>query len=72
VVAARATVRGFVVYDHLHRMNEMQQVVGGWMREGRFRYREDVTVGLDNAPAAFCRLMRGANFGKSLVRVAAD
>jgi NADPH-dependent curcumin reductase CurA len=72
VVAARATVRGFVVYDHLHRMNEMQRVIGGWMREGRFRYREDVTVGLENAPAAFCRLMRGGNFGKSLVRVAAD
>jgi hypothetical protein len=71
VVAARATIRGLVVYDHFQRMAEMQKVIGRWIREGRFRYREEVTDGLENAPEAFCRLMRGQNFGKSLVRVAA-
>ena len=70
VVAARATIRGLVVYDHFDRLPEMRRVVGGWIRDGRFRYREEVTEGLANAPAAFCRLMRGDNFGKSLVRVA--
>ena len=72
VVAARATIRGLVVYDHFHRMPEMQHVIGRWIREGRFTYREDVVAGLDAAPAAFCRLMRGENFGKSLVRVAVE
>jgi NADPH-dependent curcumin reductase len=71
VVAARATIRGLVVYDHFHRMAEMQKVIGRWIREDRFRYREDVTDGLEQAPAAFCRLMQGDNFGKTLVRVAA-
>jgi len=71
VVGARATINGLVVYDHLQRMGELQKVVGRWLREGRFKYREDVTDGLENAPEAFCRLMRGENFGKSLVRVAA-
>ena len=70
VVGARATIKGLVVYDYFHRMAEMQKVVGRWIREGRFRYREDVTDGLGNAPEGFCRLMRGENFGKSLVRVA--
>jgi len=70
VVAARATIRGLVVYDHFHRLAEMQKVIGRWIREGRFRYREDITEGLEHAPDAFCRLMRGENFGKSLVRVA--
>ncbi len=72
VVAARATIRGLVVYDHLARLPELQRVVGGWIREGRFRYREDVTEGLEHAPEAFCRLMRGENFGKTLVRVARE
>jgi hypothetical protein len=72
VVAARATIRGLVVYDHLARLPELQRVIGGWIRDGRFRYREDVTEGLENAPEAFCRLMRGENFGKTLVRVAPD
>ncbi len=70
VVGARATMKGLVVYDHFNRLPEMQKVLGGWIRDGRFRYREDVTEGLENAPEAFCRLMRGENFGKALVRVA--
>ena len=70
-MGARATIKGLVVYDHMHRMAEMQRVVGQWIREGRFHYREDITDGLENAPQAFCRLMRGGTFGKSLVRVAA-
>jgi hypothetical protein len=72
VVAARATMRGLVVYDHLQRQTEMQSKIAGWIRDGRFTYREDVTEGLEHAPEAFCRLMRGENFGKALVRVAPD
>ena len=71
IVGARATIKGLVVYDHYHRMAEMQKTIGRWIRDGKFRYREDVADGLDSAPEAFCRLMRGGNFGKSLVRVAA-
>jgi hypothetical protein len=70
VVGARATMKGLVVYDWLHKAAEQQRVISAWIREGRFRYREDVTDGLEHAPAAFCRLMRGENFGKALVRVA--
>jgi NADPH-dependent curcumin reductase len=33
------------------------------------RYREDVTDGLANAPEAFAGMLRGANFGKVLVKV---
>jgi hypothetical protein len=72
VVGARATIKGLVVYDWMHKMPELTRVVGGWIREGKFRYREDITEGLAGAPEAFCRQMRGENFGKSLVRVAPE
>ncbi|MEZ5499694.1 MAG: NADP-dependent oxidoreductase [Steroidobacteraceae bacterium] len=69
VVGARATVKGLVVYDHLARQPHLLKVVGGAIRKGTFKYREDVSEGLASAPEAFCRLMRGENFGKALVRV---
>jgi NADPH-dependent curcumin reductase CurA len=72
VVVARATLKGLVVFDHVGRLPELQRVVGGWIREGKFRYREDVTERLASAPAAFCRLMRGENFGKALVRMSEE
>jgi len=69
IVVARATVKGLVVFDHFGRLPELRRVVGGWIRDGKFRYREDITDTLTEAPAAFCRLMRGENFGKMLVRL---
>jgi NADPH-dependent curcumin reductase CurA len=72
VLSARATLRGIMVQDHLHRLPELERVVGGWIRAGLFHYKEDITDGLASAPAAFCRLMRGENFGKVLVRVAPE
>jgi NADPH-dependent curcumin reductase len=72
VLTARATLRGIVVTDHLQRLPELVRVVGDWIRSGQFHYREDVAEGLASAPVAFCRLMRGENFGKALVRVAPE
>jgi NADPH-dependent curcumin reductase len=72
IVMNRATVKGLVVFDHFQRLPELARVVGGWIKQGKFHYREDISIGLEQAPAAFCRLMRGENFGKTLVRVAAE
>ncbi len=69
VIGARAILKGFVVYDHYHRWVEFLDVRGGWLRDGQLRYREDRSAGLDSAPDAFSRLMRGENFGKVLVEV---
>ena len=69
VIKARATVRGMVVYDHEDLREDMVRDVGGWLREGRIEYLEDRTEGIENAPEAFSRLMRGENVGKALVVV---
>ena len=42
------------------------------MRDGRIRYRETRSEGIAAAPEAFCRLMRGENFGKELIVVEGD
>ena len=43
--------------------------VGGWLRQGRIKYREDITDGLENAPRELIGLLRGENFGKKIIRV---
>ena len=72
VLTRKLAIRGFIQSDHLEHMPDFLKDVGGWIREGRLKYREDVVDGLDNAVAAFQGLLQGKNFGKLLVRVAAD
>ena len=71
VLTRRLTLRGFIVSDFASHAGEFQRDVGGWLREGRIQYREDVVDGLDKAPEAFIGLLQGKNFGKLLVRVSA-
>ena len=68
----RYTFRGFIVSDFAAQQPEFLREVGGWLREGRIKYREDFVDGLENAPRAFMGLLRGENFGKLIVRVAPD
>jgi len=66
-IKARATVRGLVVYDHWGEFDRMVAELGAHHRAGRLHFREDIAHGLAAAPAAFNRLMRGQNQGKSVV-----
>jgi NADPH-dependent curcumin reductase len=43
-----------------------------WVASGEVRYREDIREGLEGIPTAFAEMLRGENFGKTLVRVAPD
>ena len=46
--------------------------MSAWLSEGRIKYREDFTDGLENAPRELFRLLKGANFGKKMIRVGED
>jgi NADPH-dependent curcumin reductase CurA len=72
VLTKRLTIRGFIVSDFAARHADFLRDMSQWLREGKVRHREFVTEGLDSAPAAFMGLLKGANFGKQLVRVGPD
>jgi NADPH-dependent curcumin reductase CurA len=46
--------------------------MAAWLADGAVVYREDIWEGLDQAPAAFAAMLKGGNFGKTLVAVAPD
>ena len=69
VLTQRLTLRGFIVSDFNDQARDFFRDMSAWVREGRVRYREDVTEGLENAPDAFVGMLKGRNVGKALVRV---
>lgn len=66
----RVKLQGFIVTEHAEVWPEALRQLGEWVAEGRIRYRETITEGLENAPHAFMGLLEGMNFGKQLVKVA--
>ena len=72
VLTKRLTIRGFIVSDFAARRADFLRDMSGWVREGKVKYKEFITEGLDSAPDAFMGLLKGANFGKQLVRVGPD
>ena len=69
IIRARATLRGLVVYDHEDLRPQMERELGGRIQDGSLAFREAVFDGIESAPSAFCRLMAGETFGKTLVRL---
>ena len=44
--------------------------MSGYIRDGRVKYRESITEGIENAPQAFLDMLGGGNFGKTLIKTA--
>jgi NADPH-dependent curcumin reductase len=71
VLSKSLTLRGYINYEFAaEHYPAFLRTVGAAVADGRIRYREDITDGLDNAPAAFIGMLEGRNVGKALVRVA--
>jgi len=62
-------VQGFIVSTYYNRQAAFIEDMSTWLKEGKIKYREDITQGLANAPQAFMGLFKGSNFGKLLVQV---
>ncbi len=72
VLTKRLRVEGFLVVDHAELEAEFRRDVGAMVRTGTVKFKEDVVVGLDNAPQALIGMLSGRNFGKVLVQVSLD
>jgi NADPH-dependent curcumin reductase len=69
LMGARAKILPMIVYDYEHRREDFLREALKWHESGLLAYQEDTVTGLANAAGQFCKLMRGENFCKTLVRV---
>lgn len=69
VLVNRITMRGFLAYEAGEMVAEAETALAQWVREGKLIATENISTGLDAAPAAFIRLMSGETAGKTLVRL---
>jgi len=73
LVTKRATVHGFLVTDHLHRMPDFRAEMVPWLRSGRIVHHAAVLDGIARVPDALLGLLRSGTpgTGKTIVRLAA-
>ena len=71
-IKKRLTLRGYLVMDHYDLFDEYVALAARWLRDGSLRSEETVVHGIENAVDAFIGLLRGANTGKMLVRLAGE
>ena len=69
ILVNRLSVRGFIITDHFDQFPKFISDVAPMIADGRVKYRESVSEGLESAPEAFINLLKGGNFGKQLVAV---
>ena len=69
LVVKQAKVEGFLVSAYAERFGEGLEQLGGWLEQGRLRYREEVAQGIEAAPQAFIGMLQGENHGKQLVQL---
>jgi NADPH-dependent curcumin reductase len=70
LVMINGRMEGLLAKDYLPRFPEAVLAMRGWLRSGQLKSKDDIVVGLENAPAAFARNFTGANVGKQLLKIA--
>ena len=69
-LVSRLKMQGFIVSEHMELWPQALKELGMQVATGGIKYREPIANGIENAPQAFLGMLRGANFGKQLVKLA--
>lgn len=69
VFMRRLTITTSYWFERVHLEPEFHRDVSAWIKGGKFKYKEHIVDGLENAPQALLDVLRGKNDGKMIVRV---
>ncbi|KAG5237391.1 hypothetical protein OIU76_012128 [Salix suchowensis] len=72
LIPKRITMQGFLQSDYLHLYPRFFEHVVSNFKQGKIVYIEDMSEGLESAPAAFAGLFSGKNVGKQVICVARE
>lgn len=71
-ISKQLTLKGFIVSEHLDIQPQFHAEIGKWISEGKIKWKETISEGIESAPKAFIGLFKGQNLGKMLVRISPD
>jgi len=66
---SQAKMEGFLVFNYENKYEQGRNRIAKWISQGKIIYKESVTEGLEKAPATFIGMLKGSNFGKTLIKV---
>ena len=70
ILVNRIKVQGLIVFDWLERYPEGNKALLDLVVAGKLKTRESVLEGIEKAPQGLIGLLKGANFGKQLIKLA--
>lgn len=68
----RLTIRGFICSDPQHLTKYLPSFAADmitWIAQGKIKTKEEVILGIDNAPVAFVQMLEGNKLGKMVLKV---
>lgn len=68
LIKKSARMEGFVVFDFKDEFAVAKKQIADWLNSGKIMYKEHLTEGFKNIPAAFIGLFSGENIGKQMVK----
>ncbi|KAH8552392.1 hypothetical protein BGW37DRAFT_519166 [Umbelopsis sp. PMI_123] len=69
VVNKRLDMHGFLVFDQMNLEPVFMKEVMASLKEGKLKYRDTISEGIESAPQALLDVLQGKNFGKQIVKV---
>ncbi len=65
----RARMEGFVIFDHMHHLDEAVAQLREWIAQGKLNFHEDIADGIEACSDSIAGVYRGENKGKRLIRL---
>lgn len=75
VLGKNGSTSGYTFFGFMQFVPDFPDVLrdlSQWVKEGKLKVHESVTHGLDSSIDAFIGMLRGENFGKTLVKISSD